>query len=464
LRDLKLRKKQPHGPEADRNTAARQGSEMKHGRLLWRAIAACRLGLWVALALVCGSGGSAFADTWNFTYTGNGGDTATGSLTTTTLSSGQATITGISGSYDGGTIIGLIPSGTCCSSPPNDNVLYYPGPYLDLPGLGFQTGSFAANIYLNGTYQNLTAPLNNVNQFTLVDSGGAFTVSRSLPVNIYADAFIPAATLDNPGCIAGVCLPGSGGYPTFAGDNRGVSSAPGDPFRIAQAITVDVTPGVSSPVISSQNNVGATIGFDTSGNPTYAFAPTSGLTESATENSNGVTVQINGSGSNPLVPLATLGPIVQQYTIDLSPGPDDLIDYTIQGATKFFPGYELYIGCQLISGYDPASTGSGPGSLLVPISVSARNVIAGGAISASAADGCGPGTTQNFAIQGTFVGGGGSSGGGGASATFEFDNVPSGSWVDPASASIFQYTMLSDTGFLHSDFTEIEAFRADLAR
>ena len=337
------------------------------------------------------------AATWNFTYSGNGGDTAAGTLTTTPLTSGQATITGISGTYDGSTIIGLIPPGTCCSSPPNDNVLYYPGPYLDVPGLGFQSGAFATNIYAS-SYLNLTAPLSNVNQFTLVDSGGTFTVSPSLPVNIYADAFIPAATLSNPGCIAGVCLPGSGGLPTFAGDNRGVSSTPGASFRIAQAITVDPTPGNSSPIISSQNMTGLTIGYDASGNPTYAHAPTSGLTESTTGNANGVTVQINGSGSNPLVPLAVLGPIVQQYTVNLTPAPNDMIDYSVTGQTKFFPGYELYIGCQLISGYNPASTGSGPTSLLNPFPT--NSVVASGVISASAADGCGAGSSQNFAFQG----------------------------------------------------------------
>ena len=179
--------------------------------------------LWLSCALLVVpyfSGGSAFAEQWNFTYSGNGGDTAKGTLTTTPLTvPGSATITGISGTYDGSPIIGLIPSGTCCSSPPNDNVLYSPAPYLDLPGLGFQTGSFATNIYLQGSYADLTAPLSNVAQFTLVDSGGSFTASPFLPVNIYADAFIPAATLNNPGCFFTVCLPGAGSFPTFAGDN-----------------------------------------------------------------------------------------------------------------------------------------------------------------------------------------------------------------------------------------------------
>ncbi len=285
-------------------------------------------------------------------------------------------------------------------------------------------------------------------------------MSQLLPVNIYADAFIPAATLSNPGCIAGVCLPGSGGYPTFAGDNRGISSEPGASFRIPQAITVDASPGDSSPIISSQNNSGLTIGYDTSGNPHYGRAPTSGLTESATENANGVTVQINGSGSNPLVPAAGIGSIlgvgsiVQQYTIDLSPAADDMIDYTVSGATKFFPGYELYIGCQLISGYDPASTGSGPTSLLNPFPT--NSVVASGAISDSAADGCGAGSTQNFSISPTSI----STIAG--SSTYEFDNAPSGSWIDPVIADSFQYTMLSDTAFLHSTFTEIAGFPSDV--
>jgi hypothetical protein len=387
---------------------------------------------------------------WDFTYSGSGGDTASGTLNTTPLSSGtsgQATITGISGTYDGSPIVGLIPAGTCCSSPPNNNVLYYPGPNFDIAGLGFQSTSNAVNIY-SGQYSNLTAPLSNVNNFTLADPRGTFTLSQSLPVNIFADAFIPAATISNPGCVAGICAPGSGGYPTFAGDNRGVSSTPGASFRIAQAITVNAGLGASSPTISSQNMTGLTIGYDASGQvAATGRAPTSGLTESVTRTATGVELQINGSAGNPLVPLSVLGPIGQNYTIDLTPLSNGRIQYQVTGDTKFFPGYELYIGNQLINSYNPTISGNGPLNLLNPSLT--NDVLVSGVISAANAMAGGPGSTSYFPVQPNSVI---------ASSGYQFYNVQSGSWVDPATMSSFRYTMLSQGGFLNSFFTGIAGF------
>jgi hypothetical protein len=268
--------------------------------------------------------------------------------------------------------------------------------------------------------------------------------TQPIPVNIYADAFIPSATLGNPGCISGVCLPGAGNYPTFAGDNRGISPTPGASFRIAQAITINASPG-ASPVISTWSDTGVTTGYDAAGQPHEGKASTSGLTETATENANGVTVQLEGSAGNPLVPASVFGKIGQQYTINISPVGNDTISYSVTGATKYFPGYELYIGGQLVYGYNPDSIGKGPSSLLNPFLT--NTVVASGVISDSVAASDGPGSTSYFALQPT------SSSTTGAVTTFAFDNVQSGSWFDPVSASTFTYTMLSD-----SDFTEILGF------
>jgi hypothetical protein len=57
---------------------------------------------------------------------------------------------GITGSFDGISITGVAPDGTCCSSPANDNLIYISvgTPYLDLSGIGFYiTGGTAVNIY-----------------------------------------------------------------------------------------------------------------------------------------------------------------------------------------------------------------------------------------------------------------------------------------------------------------------------
>jgi hypothetical protein len=87
-----------------------------------------------AVALVAaGTAGSAHASLlWDFSFTG-GGYTATGTLTTDPESSGSYLITGITGTFDGYAITGLLP----VNADANDNLLY-PGPgFLDAPGFAF---------------------------------------------------------------------------------------------------------------------------------------------------------------------------------------------------------------------------------------------------------------------------------------------------------------------------------------
>jgi hypothetical protein len=122
-----------------------------------------------------------------------------------------------------------------------------------------------------------------------------------------------------------------------------------------------------------------------------------------------------------------------------------MTSYQVTGATKYFPGYELYIGSQLVYGYNPASTGKGPMSLLNPFLT--NSVVASGVISDSVAASDGAGSTSYFAVEPT------STSTTSGKSTFAFDDVQSGSWFDPLSASTFKYTMLSD-----SDFAEILGF------
>lgn len=102
----------------------------------------------------------------------------TGVFTTTAFSGAQATITGISGFYNGSPITALLPPGTCCLSPGNDNQLFFPGPFLDLGGVGFQVGSLDLNVFLDvfisgssPTYANLSASSSNTSVLTGSSAG-----------------------------------------------------------------------------------------------------------------------------------------------------------------------------------------------------------------------------------------------------------------------------------------------------
>jgi hypothetical protein len=103
-----------------------------------------------ALAALCAaaSASAAHATVYSFSYS-DGVNTASGDLTTTGVGS-PFTMVGITGSFDGISITGVAPDGTCCSSPANDNLIYISvgTPYLDLSGIGFYiTGGTAVNIY-----------------------------------------------------------------------------------------------------------------------------------------------------------------------------------------------------------------------------------------------------------------------------------------------------------------------------
>ena len=135
--------------------------------------------LFVALFLAVVS--PVFADQFSFTYTPTTGiDTGgSGILTATNLGSGEYQVTGITGTWDGFAINGLLSTGTCCSNPANDNLLYLNGgPYLDLGGLGltFIAGLVDVNLYYSGTYIVLSADNSTPGNY-IQTSTGDFTVA-----------------------------------------------------------------------------------------------------------------------------------------------------------------------------------------------------------------------------------------------------------------------------------------------
>jgi hypothetical protein len=119
--------------------------------------------------------------TWSYTCdTAGCTDNASGTLTTGGFVGGVATILSITGTYDGSAITGLLPTGTCCATDLNDNLLYSPGtPYLDEAGLGLAVGSLDANLFFfEGTYGDDTcvSGSNCSSDYTRVSSG-VFTVA-----------------------------------------------------------------------------------------------------------------------------------------------------------------------------------------------------------------------------------------------------------------------------------------------
>jgi PEP-CTERM motif len=138
--------------------------------------------LGILTAALCLAGVSpAMADQFDWTYTGTG-DSGSGTITATPSGPNTFSITGISGTWDGSLIAGLLPLHTCCSFPANDNVLNFPtGPFLTLGGLGLgfgvDGGATDVNIYYSGSYLVLTAPASNPGADVLTSTSGTFVVT-----------------------------------------------------------------------------------------------------------------------------------------------------------------------------------------------------------------------------------------------------------------------------------------------
>ena len=90
---------------------------------------------------------------------------AYGMLTTAGLSGGAYTVTGISGTWNGYTITGLLPPGSYGN---NDNLLFPAGPHLDDSGISFQVnapgddGNGAVNVYYDSGSSGYTEYSNDV--------------------------------------------------------------------------------------------------------------------------------------------------------------------------------------------------------------------------------------------------------------------------------------------------------------
>jgi len=133
------------------------------------------VGLLVAFLLLAAGASSARADEFNFVYIGTSGDlpaNISGTLTTTALSGGQATITGISGIFNGSPITALLAPGSFAL---NDNLLFFPGPpTLDVFGVSFAVGTTDVNIFHNPLeYDEFTVSPGPI----VTMSSGTFTVT-----------------------------------------------------------------------------------------------------------------------------------------------------------------------------------------------------------------------------------------------------------------------------------------------
>jgi hypothetical protein len=113
-----------------------------------------------AAVLLMTAAAQATSINWAFSYTGAA--SGSGLLTTDPLSGGFYTITGISGTGTGGTILALLPAGNdpvSCSGGCliSDNKLFPGSPALDFYGFTFHTAVDDFNIYYDsGSYYDLS--------------------------------------------------------------------------------------------------------------------------------------------------------------------------------------------------------------------------------------------------------------------------------------------------------------------
>lgn len=130
-----------------------------------------------AALLIAGVSGVAKADSFSFTFVTTGGVTiADGTLTTSgPFVGGMATVTGISGMYDGYAITGLLPPNT--EGFGSNNILYSTAPYVDLLGIIFGTtnDSSVANFFFRNGLNELGSCTN-----TAYTSGNCFDGNPAL--------------------------------------------------------------------------------------------------------------------------------------------------------------------------------------------------------------------------------------------------------------------------------------------
>ncbi len=114
------------------------------------------------------------ATQYNWTYSGDGHHSGSGTLTTTGATS-PFTITDISGTFDSSNIVFLQDAGDCCGSTGNDNLLYSPpSTLLDGGGVTFETSAGTPyQIFFNSN--DSAYSVEGINE--VITFGGTFTAT-----------------------------------------------------------------------------------------------------------------------------------------------------------------------------------------------------------------------------------------------------------------------------------------------
>jgi hypothetical protein len=132
----------------------------------------------IVIAIGLAINASAQADVLHFSYLDEI-HSASGTLTIGSASSGLNgpgySITGITGTFDGSEITGLLGFAVCCRSPANNNIFYLSGPFLDLAGVGFAVDSKNVNLFFEDSYLALVSIDSNVT--SELSGPGTFTVT-----------------------------------------------------------------------------------------------------------------------------------------------------------------------------------------------------------------------------------------------------------------------------------------------
>ena len=130
------------------------------------------------MAIGLAIGVPARADTYyNFSYSDSSKNMASGTLSIGAVNGSGFDITGITGTFDGHNVTGLLATGTCCSPPNNNNVFYLSGTYRDLGGLGFRNSQGDLVNMFYWTSDSSYAVI--VNDGDNIQGGGTFTLAPS---------------------------------------------------------------------------------------------------------------------------------------------------------------------------------------------------------------------------------------------------------------------------------------------
>jgi len=130
---------------------------------------------------------------------------------------------------------------------------------------------------------------------------------------------------------------------TFAGDNRGFSTAPNASSRTFVTVRLETDASKrGTPIISVTSGAGATHQLDANGNVVKTGTATTGLpTATATRDANGnVVLNIEQAVKNPLTPQALTPAIDANLTVSV---PQDASSVNVKGTIDDFPAAELNV-------------------------------------------------------------------------------------------------------------------------